>query len=596
MRMNCGLDATTRSSALWGKRSTGSRSSALWGKSGRGAAAVAAVVALVVPVSGLAASGPSSTSGSSRTGSYIPKKAGAFVPKDLREAAKTKPDALFNVIVQGQQGESTAKVAADLAEARAQHPGKAKGLQRKFRSVNGVAAEVSGRQLLRLAGRSDVRAITRDSRMRLSGVYSNSQQWPQAAGANSLWNGGGSLQTPTIAIVDSGIQANRADFYGRVLAQVNMTSLVPNSSGDGRGHGTFVASLAAGAATDRAGAAPTAPLVAIDVMDDSGMAMTSDVIASADWILANKGKYNIKVANFSLHSTQPGSFMFDPLNKAVEKLWFSGVVVVAAAGNYAQNGAASGVPYAPASDPFVITVGASEMNDTPNPSDDVAAPWSAFGYTADGFAKPELGAPGRYLIGAVPATSTMALERPDRKVGLNYMWMSGTSFSAPIVSGIAAGLLARHPGWGPDEVKGALMVSARVTSAANSSLGVGEVNGTGANFVTSPPNPNLALNKFVTADPNGGSVPVFDAASWASVAQSDASWASASWASASWASASWASASWASASWAAASWASASWAAQATSDASWGAASWGSASWGSASWSTASWAAASWVG
>jgi hypothetical protein len=86
--------------------------------------------------------------------------------------------------------------------------------------------------------------------------------------------------------------------------------------------------------------------------------------------------------------------------------------------------------------------------------------------------------------------------------------------------------------------------------------------------VVDPPNPNAALDQFVVGAGDGSGL-MFDAASWANVAQSDASWASASWASASWASASWASASWASASWASASWASASWA---------------SASWASASW------------
>ena len=46
--------------------------------------------------------------------------------------------------------------------------------------------------------------------------------------------------------------------------------------------------------------------------------------------------------------------------------------------------------YAPASDPFVITVGAADIMDTLGASDDVAAPWSAWGTTLDGFAKPEL--------------------------------------------------------------------------------------------------------------------------------------------------------------------------------------------------------------
>ena len=68
------------------------------------------------------------------------------------------------------------------------------------------------------------------------------------------------------------------------------------------------------------------------------MAMTSDVIAACEWILANKARYNIRVANFSLHSSRVSSVRFDPLNRAVEKLWFSGVFVVAAAGNYGSRG------------------------------------------------------------------------------------------------------------------------------------------------------------------------------------------------------------------------------------------------------------------
>ena len=141
------------------------------------------------------------------------------------------------------------------------------------------------------------------------------------------------------------------DFAGGVVSQVTLTTLPGNSVGDGSGHGTFVAALAAGSATGYAGAAPTAQILSIDVADDKGMSMTSDVIAAVDWILANKDAKKIGVANFSLHSSVPSSFVYDPLAKAVERLWLSGVVVVAAAGNYATNGAASGVPFAPGEQP-----------------------------------------------------------------------------------------------------------------------------------------------------------------------------------------------------------------------------------------------------
>ena len=94
----------------------------------------------------------------------------------------------------------------------------------------------------------------------------------------------------------------------------------------------------------------------------------------------------------------------------------------------------------------MITVGAIDQAQTSATGDDVVAPWSAYGHTADGFAKPELSAPGRYLVMPVPTASTIATALPDRIVAPGYMWMSGTSFAAPVVSGAAAQLLARHPG------------------------------------------------------------------------------------------------------------------------------------------------------
>ncbi|HYX89664.1 MAG TPA: S8 family serine peptidase, partial [Gaiellaceae bacterium] len=194
--------------------------------------------------------------------------------------------------------------------------------------------------------------------------FTSTQLWPYETGAATGWGiQPKSGPMPTIAVVDSGIQAGRADFGNRVLANVNLTSLPNNSPGDGRGHGTFVAGIAAGDADGYAGSTPLANLVAIDVMDDSGVARTSDVIAACQWILANKSTYNIRIANFSLHSATKGNFVTDPLDKAVEKLWFNGVVVVAAAGNYGTAGAPSGVPYAPGNDPFVITVGAIDIGD-----------------------------------------------------------------------------------------------------------------------------------------------------------------------------------------------------------------------------------------
>ncbi len=521
----------------------------------------------------------------------------AFVPAPLLEAAQANPDAVFKVILQGNRGVTSTALGGLISLQRLETPGAAFGTKRRFATLNGASAEVTGRQLVRLAQRKEILAITRDTPVRASSL-STRQQWPHVAGVAKGWSQvtGGSLpQLPAIAVVDSGVEAGRADFGGRVVKQVEMTSLPGNSAGDGRGHGTFVAGIAAGSAPSYTGAAPSAPIVSIDVMNDAGMALTSDVIAAADWIYQNRATHRIRVANFSLHATAPASIFLDPLDRAVERLWFSGVVVVAASGNYGADGLPSGVRHAPGNDPFVLTVGANDIRGTISSNDDVAAPWSAYGYTYDGFAKPELAAPGRYLVGPVPAASTLAAERPTSVVSPGYMQLSGTSFSAAAVSGAAAYLLALNPHWTPDQVKGALMVSARATpSAAPLSNGVGELDLARAALVTNPPNPNAALNQFVVPDPAGGAVPVFDAASWGAAATLDPAWNAASWGAASWGAASWGAASWGSASWGAASWGAASWGAASWSAASWGTASWGAASWGAASWGAASWGAASW--
>jgi serine protease AprX len=405
------------------------------------------------------------------------------------------------------------------------------------------------------------------------------QHWPYVAGIGSLHARPGvqASEPGTIVIVDSGIDASRADFGDRVIEQVNLTERQPNSPGDGYGHGTAVASVAAGNAEGYVGAAPRARIVSIDVLDDNGVGNVSDVIEAADWIYAERERLNIKVANFSLHGTTLASLVSDPLDRAVERLWQSGVVVVAAAGNYATDSAESAVPFAPGNDPFVVTVGATDTRGSFTERDDVAAPWSAWGYTRDGFAKPELVAPGRYIAAAVSADAKLTRDRPDRIVEPGYLQLSGTSFAAPVVAGSAVTILGEHPNWTPDQVKGALMLTAKpLPKATFRSVGVGTLSAADAAAVTDPPNPNLSLNEFLVPDPAGGATRVFDATRWTQVVQNDAAWGSVAWGSAAWGSAAWGSAAWGSVAWGSAAWGSVAWGSVA-----WGSVAWGSVAWGS---------------
>jgi serine protease AprX len=545
MAARTGGDA--RFSALWGSGTRGGDARSLRGRGTRAALGALLLCMLAAPLSALADGGGTAP-------------AGSFVAPGLAAYAAKHPGERIRVIVQSTRGAAAAEQAL-LAAGAGVGPVKRLGI------VGGAATQIPAARLDRLAQTPGL-TITPDAVTHMSN-YKSSQLWPYESSNARLWPDDAQLfstRQPAIAIVDSGVQA-RADFGSRLLTQVNLTSLPGNSPGDGRGHGTFVAGIAAGASTSLAGAAPAAKIVSLDVMDDHGMGLTSDVIAACQWILDNRTRYDIRVANFSLHSAMPSNFTRDPLDRAVEQLWFHGVTVVAAAGNYGTLGVPSGVRYAPGNDPFVITVGAVDLNGTTGVSDDNVAPWSAWGYTYDGFSKPDISADGRYMVGPVPAGSTLALERPDHVVSPGYMQLSGTSFAAPVVSGSAAQLLARHPDWTPDLIKGALMLTARpVVMAPYGSVGVGQITAvSAARLGTTPPNPNAALDRFLVPDGNGGTT--FDDASWATAAQADASWATASWATG-WSDASWATASWATASWATNAWGAASWATASLTDSS----------------------------
>ena len=149
----------------------------------------------------------------------------AYVPAGLVESAQAQPDADFNVIIQGSPGVGSGAVGNSVDDAIVDIPGRAIGVRRRFASLTGVAAQVSGRQLLLLASRPGISAITPDAPVRLTALSSR-QQWPFVSGVAKGWSdvtNGTVGQAPTIAVVDSGVDAARADFGGRVIQQVTLT-------------------------------------------------------------------------------------------------------------------------------------------------------------------------------------------------------------------------------------------------------------------------------------------------------------------------------------------------------------------------------------
>jgi hypothetical protein len=199
----------------------------------------------------------------------------------------------------------------------------------------------------------------------------------------------------TIYIGDSGIYPH-SDF-GTRLSNSGFSAIADgNGTVDCNGHGTHVASTAAGTTY---GVAKNATLVPVRILNCSGSGQYSQVIAGLDWILSPQNPNSKSNAVLNLSIGGSGSAI---LNSAIQRLTNAGITVVAAAGNEATDACTR----SPAGAPSAITVGATSLNETP-------ASFSNHGSCVD------INAPGVSItaawIGSATATNTI----------------SGTSMAAP---------------------------------------------------------------------------------------------------------------------------------------------------------------------
>lgn len=207
-----------------------------------------------------------------------------------------------------------------------------------------------------------------------------------------------------IYIIDSGIEAANADFGGRVLAGTS-TVLGDPSSEDNLGHGTRVASAAAGTVY---GVAKGAWLVPVRITSVPTNIPTSQIIAGVNWVANNHVKP--AVANMSLSGPADIS-----LDNAVIAAIATGVAFTVAAGN--DNGL-NACNLSPAKVTSAITVGATK-------STDARASFSNTGPCLDIFA---------------PGEQVVVSQRGGGSATVN-----GTSYAAPMVAGAIAQYLQGDP-------------------------------------------------------------------------------------------------------------------------------------------------------
>ncbi|MFJ7121659.1 S8 family peptidase [Streptomyces albogriseolus] len=264
-------------------------------------------------------------------------------------------------------------------------------------------------------------------------------------GTPKAWEAGYDGKGVKIAVLDTGVDATHPDLKGQVTASKNFTSAP--TTGDVVGHGTHVASIAAGTGAQSKGTykgvAPGAKILNGKVLDDAGFGDDSGILAGMEWAAAQ----GADIVNMSLGGMDTPET--DPLEAAVDKLSAEkGILFAIAAGNEGPQSIGS-----PGSADSALTVGAVDDKDK-------LADFSSTGpRLGDGAVKPDLTAPGVDITAASAKGNDIAKEVGEKPAG--YMTISGTSMATPHVAGAAALLKQQHPEWKYAELKGALTASTK---------------------------------------------------------------------------------------------------------------------------------------
>ncbi len=293
-------------------------------------------------------------------------------------------------------------------------------------------------------------------------------------GADRAWEAGYDGSGVTIAVLDTGIDADHGDFEDKILGAANFTD---GDAEDTVGHGTHVASTAAGSGERSGGTyrgiAPGADLLVGKVLGEYG-GLDSWILQGMEWAVDE----GADIVNMSLGGpVYPDD---DPLVEAIERLSDEhGTLFVVAAGNSGPN---EGTVDSPGVAPAALTVGAVDRQDA-------IADFSSVGPAPyDAALKPDLSAPGVEIAAASAAGSE--IELVGTPVTEGYTAISGTSMATPHVAGAAALLLQKNPEWTGEQLKAALIASAVDIDAAPVLTGTGRLD------------VSRALEQTLTADTN----------------------------------------------------------------------------------------------
>lgn len=257
----------------------------------------------------------------------------------------------------------------------------------------------------------------------------SSQNYLQQISALEGWDKGTGNASVLVAVIDSGANINHEDLLARIHpaywnAVSNNTDVSDTSAPIG--HGTLVAGIIGAEVSNNKGIAGidwNCQVLVIRVFNAEGKSYSSYLIAAINYAMQSGHKAD--VINMSLGSSERDA----ALEATCKQAWDNGAILVAAMGNSWVNQSAI---FYPAGFTQVIGVGSVNRNNN----------LSGFSCYGNGTQTTDVVAPGEYIL------STSA--------GANNTYTdseSGTSFSTPMVSALAALLKARYPSLSNTEIR-----------------------------------------------------------------------------------------------------------------------------------------------
>ena len=281
-------------------------------------------------------------------------------------------------------------------------------------------------------------------------------QWNMAiTDTDDAWNQGRTgIPGVRVAILDTGLDPYHVDQMG-LIDMARSRAFVPSKSGppawqDDHYHGTHVGGVVTSNNFGVAGLVPNVTLVAVKVLDHNGSGDLGNVIAGI-YYAASIG---VDVINLSLGATFPKNEvqgLVPAFNRAVNYAHSRGVFVVAASGNSSEdlqhNGNRVAVP---------CETGVLSCISATGPTDEPAH------YTNYGINAINNAAPGGDFTKALPLGGILSLcttrsvipqlgfcqavATPVGMVGIQYIFVEGTSAAAPHISGLGAYLDSQFAG------------------------------------------------------------------------------------------------------------------------------------------------------